>query len=101
MSVAGDGISPASRFDDDLRPENASRDVDRSDLGDGNTFFVGTEQPRFRADHPLRADNDPGRKKEIAAGPARGSKRLRRRRIHGSEISRGHSIQTNAPVPKY
>jgi len=43
-----------------------------ANLRDGDALLVAAEQPRFHAADPLRADDQPGRKKEVALRPAAG-----------------------------
>src|SRR3954447_12998951 len=82
VSMAGDGVRAACRFNHDLRPENTCLDMNRSDLRDRNALLIAPEQAGLRADHTLRAHHEPGGKEEIALRPTRGCEGLGGRRIH-------------------
>ncbi len=91
VTVARDGISPAGRFNNYFSPEHTSRNMYRSNLRHGDTFFVAAEQSRLDAADPLRADNKLCRKKEITLCPTAGSKSLARRTIDRIVWDRAHA----------
>src|SRR5579872_203957 len=93
VPMARNGIGAASRFDHDLGPDDARRNVYRRDLRDRNALFIAAKQSRLGPDHALRAHDESRRKKEIPLRPPRRRKGFSRRRIHPSEIRRSHWIE--------
>src|SRR5208282_291883 len=70
VSVAGDGVGAARRFDDDLCPEHARRNVNGRDLRHRNALLVAAEQARLDTRDPLRADHQASGKEKVALRPA-------------------------------
>lgn len=96
MPVADDGIGAAGGFDDNLRPENAGRNVHRRDLRHRNALFVAPEQARFHAADPLRADDELRRKNKVALRPAARGEGLGGRGVHRTIGNLIHSV--NEPL---
>src|SRR5882724_8497208 len=76
VPVARDGIGSAGGLDANVRPDHAGRDVNGSDLRDGNALFIAAEQSRLHSSHRLRADDESGGEKEVVLRPAAGLKGL-------------------------
>ena len=76
MPVAGDGIRASGRFDQNVRPQNARRNLHRCYLGSGNAFFAAAEHPPFYPSDSQRIDYNPSREKKVSLGPAAGAETL-------------------------
>jgi hypothetical protein len=83
MTTTGDGICAAGGFDYNLGPEDARRDMYRSDLGNSNTFFVAAEEATLDAGDTLGADYELCWKNEISMCPPGCGEGFGGRRIHG------------------
>src|SRR5450755_4653303 len=84
MSVTGNGIGAAGRFNTNRRPNHSRRNRYRSNLADGDTFIRAPERTSLHPAHSQRTDHNARRKDKVPFGETAGSKsfRLSRRISH-------------------
>ena len=74
VTVAGQRISAARRFDQDVRPDQTDLDMNRGDLLHADADFVPTEPRTLAPDHSFVVYFDDCGKEEIAFCPTAGLK---------------------------
>ena len=72
VSVTGQRIAAAGRFDQDIRPQDAGLDVDGSNFVDADADFIDAEPGAFVPNHRLVGNFDAGWEKRIALRPTTG-----------------------------
>ena len=83
MTVTGQRIAAAGRFDQDVCPEDPGFDVDGRDLEDADADFVLAEPRTFMPDDGLVGHFDDRGEKMI---PVRPATRLKDFRIHAASV---------------
>src|SRR5439155_6788144 len=72
VTVAGERVGAAGRFDENIGPDDARFDVNRSDLAEADADFVYAKPGTFAAADGFVADLDVGREQPVAARPTAG-----------------------------
>src|SRR6476660_240368 len=85
VAVAGDGVSAAGGIDANVGTDDSGRNLDGCNLSQGDAFFVAPKQAGFYPADVLRRDDNAHREKQIAPGPAAGSKGLGAGQIRHAE----------------
>ena len=76
MTMTCNRVGASGRFDQNVRPQNARRNLHRCYLGSGNAFFAAAEHPPFYPSDSQRIDYNPSREKKVSLGPAAGAETL-------------------------
>lgn len=84
VSVAGERIGPAARFNENVRPNQPGFDVDGRDFGNADADFILAKPGTFAADDGKLRDFNDGGKEEVATRPMTGFKNFRRHNVESS-----------------